>query len=72
MLPWLQSGAVAVADRYTATGQGQVAPITGNNVGLARAEIKQGIREIIVCKDQDGKIGLRVKSINKVRPIASL
>nr|XP_032658082.1 syntenin-1 isoform X3 [Chelonoidis abingdonii] len=41
-----------------------VAPVTGNDVGIHRAEIKQGIREIIVCKDQDGKIGLRLKSID--------
>uniref|UniRef100_A0A674JHH3 Syntenin-1 n=1 Tax=Terrapene triunguis TaxID=2587831 RepID=A0A674JHH3_9SAUR len=41
-----------------------VAPVTGNDVGIRRAEIKQGIREIIVCKDQDGKIGLHLKSID--------
>jgi len=54
-----------VAVRSTSTGQQQVAPITGNSVGLQRAEIKQGVREIVLCKDQDGKIGLRVKSVNK-------
>ena len=54
-----------VAQRYTSTGQGQVAPITGNDVGLRKAEIRQGIREIVLCKDQDGKIGLRVQSVNK-------
>uniref|UniRef100_A0A2I3GAY1 PDZ domain-containing protein n=1 Tax=Nomascus leucogenys TaxID=61853 RepID=A0A2I3GAY1_NOMLE len=41
-----------------------VAPVTGNEVGIHRAEIKQGIREVILCKDQDGKIGLRLKSID--------
>ncbi|EPY80288.1 syntenin-1 [Camelus ferus] len=41
-----------------------VAPITGNDAGIRRAEIKQGIREVILCKDQDGKIGLRLKSID--------
>uniref|UniRef100_A0A8C8S733 Syndecan binding protein n=1 Tax=Pelusios castaneus TaxID=367368 RepID=A0A8C8S733_9SAUR len=41
-----------------------VAPVSGNDVGIRRAEIKQGIREVIVCKDQDGKIGLRLKSID--------
>ena len=44
-----------------------MAPITGNNLGLVRAEIKQGIREVVLCKDGDGKIGLRVKAVNKVR-----
>ena len=55
-----------VAQRYTSTGQSQIAPITGNNAGLMKAEIKQGIREVILCKDQEGKIGLRVQSVNKV------
>ncbi|XP_019383235.1 PREDICTED: syntenin-1 isoform X1 [Gavialis gangeticus] len=41
-----------------------VAPVTGNDVGLLRAEIKQGLREVILCKDQDGKIGLRLKSVD--------
>ncbi|KAJ6664037.1 hypothetical protein lerEdw1_008991 [Lerista edwardsae] len=41
-----------------------VAPVTGNDVGIRRAEIKQGIREIILCKDQDKKIGLRLKSVD--------
>ncbi|ETE67336.1 Syntenin-1 [Ophiophagus hannah] len=41
-----------------------VAPVTGNNVGIRRAEIKQGIRELILCKDQEGKIGLRLKSVD--------
>ena len=41
-----------------------VAPITGGDIGIRRAEIKQGIREVILCKDQDGKIGLRLKSID--------
>ncbi|KFV49461.1 syntenin-1 [Gavia stellata] len=41
-----------------------VAPVTGNDIGIRRAEIKQGIREAILCKDQDGKIGLRLKSVD--------
>lgn len=54
-----------IAQRTTPSGQYQVAPITGNNLGVQRAEIKQGVREIILCKDQDGKIGLRIRAINK-------
>ncbi|KAG8442025.1 hypothetical protein GDO86_010989 [Hymenochirus boettgeri] len=41
-----------------------VAPVSGSDVGIRRAEIKQGIREVILCKDQDGKMGLRLKSID--------
>ncbi|XP_054361630.1 syntenin-1-like [Mirounga angustirostris] len=41
-----------------------VAPVTGNDIGIHRAEIKQEIREVILCKDQVGKIGLRLRSID--------
>nr|XP_054773022.1 syntenin-1-like isoform X1 [Lytechinus pictus] len=43
-----------------------VAPVTGNqNLGVARSEIKQGIREVVVCKDGSNKIGLRVRDVSK-------
>lgn len=43
-----------------------VAPVTGQqNVGLMRSEVKQGIRAIVACKDEKGKLGLRVQHINK-------
>jgi len=58
------SQGMAVGVRQTQIGQTQVAPITGNNLGLARAEIKGGIREVILCKDQDGKLGLRLRHVN--------
>ena len=43
-----------------------VAPITSSDIGVKRAEVRQGVREVVVCKDAQGKIGLRVKSVNKV------
>jgi syntenin-1 len=43
-----------------------VAPLSGNSVGLMRAgNTTNGIRELILCKGYDGKIGLRVQAINK-------
>lgn len=42
-----------------------VAPVSGNDVGIRRAEIKGGVREVICCKDGEGKIGLRVRAVNK-------
>lgn len=54
-----------VATRSTSSGQMQIAPVTGNDMGIRRAEIKQGVREITLCKDGEGKIGLRVRAINK-------
>jgi len=48
---------------------GIVAPVTGHEqrgiMGVKRAEVKQGVREIITCKDEKGKVGLRVRAINK-------
>ncbi|ELV13583.1 Syntenin-2 [Tupaia chinensis] len=43
-----------------------VAPVSGNNLGVRRAEIKPGVREIHLCKDERGKTGLRLRAINKV------
>jgi len=56
-----QSQAVAVPQT-----SGMVAPVTGNdNLGLRRAQVKGGVREVTACKDGDGKIGLRVRAISK-------
>nr|DBA21985.1 TPA: hypothetical protein GDO54_013088 [Pyxicephalus adspersus] len=44
---------------------GLVAPVTGNDIGLRRAEIKHGIRELILCKDEKGKVGLRLRAVDK-------
>ncbi|XP_041080321.1 syntenin-1-like [Polyodon spathula] len=52
-----------VATRPSALGS-MVSPVTGNDVGLRRAEIKQGMREVILCKDQDGKVGLRLRNVD--------
>lgn len=49
-----------------------VAPVTGNDVGTHRAEMKQGTCEVILHKDQDGKIGLGLKSVDNgisVQPV---
>nr|XP_020479814.1 syntenin-1 [Monopterus albus] len=43
---------------------GMVRPVTGADVGIRRAEIQQGLREVILCKDQDGKVGLRLRAID--------
>ncbi|KAL2104333.1 hypothetical protein ACEWY4_001201 [Coilia grayii] len=43
---------------------GMVRPVTGTDIGIRRAEIRQGLREIILCKDQDGKVGLRLREID--------
>lgn len=45
---------------------GMVRPVTGADVGIRRAEIRPGLREIILCKDQDRKVGLRLRAIDNV------
>ncbi|KAK7169678.1 hypothetical protein R3I94_000043 [Phoxinus phoxinus] len=42
----------------------RAAPVTGSDPGVKRAEIRQGVRELVLCKDMDGKIGLRLKAID--------
>lgn len=44
-----------------------IAPISQQGaLGMQRSEIRQGVRMIILCKDGKGKIGLRIKAVNKV------
>lgn len=52
--------------QYQSPSQQMIAPVTGQqNMGLMRSEIKQGIRQIIACKDEKGKMGIRVQHVNK-------
>ncbi|XP_069740511.1 syntenin-1-like [Narcine bancroftii] len=58
------SGSGQIVSGQSALGN-MVAPVTGNNLGLHRAEIRAGVREVILCKDQDGKVGLRLRAIDR-------
>lgn len=63
LLPWCPQTALS------GPSPGQVvAPVSGNSLGARRAEIKPGVREIHLCKDERGKTGLRLRAIDKVRP----
>ncbi|XP_062247342.1 syntenin-2 [Platichthys flesus] len=53
-----------VAVPFSSGVGGMVRPVTGADVGIMRAEIRPGLREIILCKDQDRKVGLRLRSID--------
>uniref|UniRef100_A0A8C1TYW2 Syndecan binding protein (syntenin) 2 n=2 Tax=Cyprinus carpio TaxID=7962 RepID=A0A8C1TYW2_CYPCA len=49
---------VPVADNQVAMPSsvgGMVRPVTGADIGIRRAEIRPGLREVIICKDQEGK-----------------
>lgn len=66
-VPGYTTAVVPIAQRAVVPQtSGMVAPVTGdNNFGVRRAEIKQGVREVVLCKDGKGKVGLRVRAINK-------
>ncbi|KAG7267908.1 hypothetical protein CRUP_004471 [Coryphaenoides rupestris] len=58
---------VPVADNQVAPVLGygaMIRPVTGADVGIRRAEIRPGLREVILCKDQDRKVGLRLRAID--------
>ncbi|XP_071836264.1 syntenin-1-like [Apostichopus japonicus] len=60
--PPAQSQAVATRSPGTVA---VTAPVTGNNLGVQRAEIKQGVRQVTLCKGGDGKVGVRFQAISK-------
>ena len=41
-----------------------IAPLSGNSVGLKRAQVTNGVREVVLCKGKDDKVGMRCKSMN--------
>lgn len=55
-----------VAVSSSSAMMGMVRPVTGADIGIRRAEIRPGLREIILCKDQDRKVGLRLRAIDNV------
>lgn len=49
----------------TVNNANMVAPVSGGSVGLQRGQVTNGIRELILCKGADKKVGLRAQAINK-------
>nr|NP_001299157.1 uncharacterized protein LOC106128234 [Papilio xuthus]BAM18010.1 unknown unsecreted protein [Papilio xuthus] len=41
-----------------------VAPLSSQSLSLAKATVTQAIRQVVLCKDRDGKCGLRLHSVN--------
>jgi len=54
----------AAVDTYA--GMREAGPVTGaiGTIGMKKAEIKAGLREVTMCKDEKGMVGLRVEAIN--------
>ena len=65
----LPSNAVAVRQHQmivpAAKPTNMIAPLSSSNPGLARAQVSHGLREVILCKDGKGHVGLRVQPVNK-------
>ncbi|NXH13797.1 SDCB2 protein, partial [Bucco capensis] len=61
----LQEGSsTALAAAGPSPGQ-LLAPLSGNNAGMRRAEIRAGLREIHLCKDERGRTGLRLRNVDQ-------
>ncbi|XP_061864954.1 syntenin-2 [Colius striatus] len=60
----LPEGSTALTPAGPSPGR-LVAPLSGNNAGLRRAEIRPGVREIHLCKDERGKTGLQLKNVDQ-------
>ena len=56
--------APVAADPYGAMREAGPVTSAAGTVGMKKAEIKAGLREVTLCKDGDGMIGLRVEDIN--------
>lgn len=41
-----------------------IAPLSSQSPSILKATVTQGIRQVILCKDKDGKCGLRLHSVN--------
>jgi len=57
-----QSRAVATVGGTASGATNVVAPVTGPVGGI---QIGHGVRKVILCKDAKGKIGLKIKSVDK-------
>ncbi|KAF2883972.1 hypothetical protein ILUMI_22200 [Ignelater luminosus] len=66
-MPEYTQVAIMTAREVVPSGGGvsnMVAPLSGQSLGLQRAQVTHGVRELTLCKDKDGKVGVRVKPIN--------
>jgi len=64
-MPEYLAAALPQSSSVSCVAPGIVAPLSGQSPGLARAQVSHGVRQVILCKDAEGKIGLRVKAVNK-------
>merc|ERR1711881_487679 len=44
---------------------GMVAPVSSDSPAFSKSQLTHGIRQVVLCRDGAGKVGLRVKAIDK-------
>jgi syntenin-1 len=42
-----------------------MAPVSGQSLGYYRAQVTHGIREVVLCKGNNEKVGLKIAAVNK-------
>jgi len=47
------------------TPGGFVAPISSSSPAYTRSQLSHGVRQVILCKDGAGKVGIKVKAVDK-------
>jgi syntenin-1 len=55
---------VSLYEPKSAAGS-MIAPISGTSVGYHAAQVTHGIREVVLCKDKNDKVGMKVAAVNK-------
>lgn len=64
--PQQTSQQVAVPNAYPTQSLGLVAPVTGDQLSaVCKVTPSNAVRQLLLCKNNEGKIGMRVKDINK-------
>jgi syntenin-1 len=62
----VQAPPQTVATQQLLPGSQAIASVTPKNeVGMLRSQIKQGVSEFLLCKNEDNKMGIAVQSIDK-------
>lgn len=69
-LPSYQQGNSALVQRQnhrvaSSTPSNFIAPISSESPAFSKSQLTHGIRQVILCRDGDGKVGLRVKAVDK-------
>jgi len=60
-----QNTQVSLPSPTTTPTGGWIAPLSSSSPAFSKSQLTHGIRQVVLCRDGDGKVGLRVKAIDK-------